>query len=736
MPGIVQRGRKRSSRAISEDSDEPSDAPSPPSTNGKRARHGRDATSSPPHMNGNPNGSSACAEGDFKAGSLVRVKLTNFVTYTAAEFQLGPSLNMVIGPNGTGKSTLVCAICLGLGWGSEHLGRAKELGQFVKHGATEAIIEIELATGPGNGPNRRVKRVIRKSDNKSVFFLEDKRVVQSAVTSMARQYSIQIDNLCMFLPQDRVVEFARMSDVDRLRETQRAAAPPHMVEWHDQLKDLRTKERALETKQNNERSHLDKLDKQQNATRDDVDRYHQRENLMQKAKCLEKVKPIIETKVLKTEIAGVKEEIRAAKLELDQINIDIEPARRAQSEVGLYKDQIAQVVNLRKNRVDMIKTQAEKLATRIEIGKNKVAEADNQVKAEMAAKRKRAEDMVRLSRDIKKLEGQRSDRPDNYDAESYEQRKTDLRDQISSRENAILEKRSRMGEINSRAHFIAKRSADLRANRERLNTQSGKQASLLHRLSPETAAAWAWIQKHRDSLQFKGKVCGPPILECSITDPKYAQAVEGQLRRGDVVAITCTDSRDQKLLMNRLLTKKENGGEGLNDVHLRTSPKPLSAYQPPVAKEDIGRYGFEGYMLDYLRGPEEVLAMLCSDNKLHQIAYAATPISDEQHAAVMESPIRSWVSGSNTFRVLSRYGQSSTSVTRLRPAQYFVDQPANTDELREVQAKQTELVRESEELKEHSGLLKADINKLRDEIEEFRQEKVLATGGRRIVADY
>ena len=49
-------------------------------------------------------------------GSIVRVKLAHFVTYTAVEFFPGPSLNMVIGPNGTGKSTLVCAICLGLGW--------------------------------------------------------------------------------------------------------------------------------------------------------------------------------------------------------------------------------------------------------------------------------------------------------------------------------------------------------------------------------------------------------------------------------------------------------------------------------------------------------------------------------------------------------------------------------------------------------------------------------------------
>lgn len=54
-----------------------------------------------------------------KPGAIVRVKLTNFVTYTSAEFFPGPNLNMVIGPNGTGKSTLVCAICLGLGWGPQ-----------------------------------------------------------------------------------------------------------------------------------------------------------------------------------------------------------------------------------------------------------------------------------------------------------------------------------------------------------------------------------------------------------------------------------------------------------------------------------------------------------------------------------------------------------------------------------------------------------------------------------------
>lgn len=47
-------------------------------------------------------------------GSIVRIQLRNFVTYDYVEFSTGPYLNMILGPNGTGKSSIACAICLGL----------------------------------------------------------------------------------------------------------------------------------------------------------------------------------------------------------------------------------------------------------------------------------------------------------------------------------------------------------------------------------------------------------------------------------------------------------------------------------------------------------------------------------------------------------------------------------------------------------------------------------------------
>jgi len=65
-------------------------------------------------------------------------------TYNDVEFYCGKSLNVIIGPNGTGKSTIVCAICLGLAGKPGLLGRAQLATDFIKHGFQKGKIELEL----------------------------------------------------------------------------------------------------------------------------------------------------------------------------------------------------------------------------------------------------------------------------------------------------------------------------------------------------------------------------------------------------------------------------------------------------------------------------------------------------------------------------------------------------------------------------------------------------------------
>ena len=68
-------------------------------------------------------------------------------------------LNMVVGANGTGKSTILNAICLGLGGEPKLLGRADDLRAFIMHGKDTAMIEIELAPHT-NSEIKVVRRVV------------------------------------------------------------------------------------------------------------------------------------------------------------------------------------------------------------------------------------------------------------------------------------------------------------------------------------------------------------------------------------------------------------------------------------------------------------------------------------------------------------------------------------------------------------------------------------------------
>lgn len=724
MPGVVRNGRKRPTPSEEPDESSDSDLPTPVSVNGKRARHGRDASDSAALANANrnnPRNYSLSANGAydddvFQPGSIVRVKLTNFVTYTAAEFHLGPSLNMIIGPNGTGKSTLVCAICLGLGWSSEHLGRAKELSAFVKHGAAEAEIEIELAKGEGMRSNPVVRRVLRREDNKTVFFLNDKHTSKTAIMDMCKRFSIQIDNLCQFLPQDRVVEFAKMKDTERLRATLGAAARPQMSEWHDQLKALRDEEKTLDVKRQTDEEHLKKLEALQNTTRGDVEIYHQRQELASKAEALGKVRPIIELRLRKQEYKRVRDDHNAAKRELEELENEVDPIRQAEAAAQTYRDQVNQVVQRRKQMMNMIKTQAEKKAQAISAENKTIEDNKGQILGEMRSKQGRQQDIARFTKKIADLERRRQEQPVECDQAAFQQRKDELRQEISSAERRITDLRGTMQSLSAQAHDINNQKNDIKNQRNQLDTQSGKQSSLLQKISPDTARAWDWFKKNEASLPLKGQVYPPPILSCKITDSKYADAVESQMRFGDFVAITCTNKDDHSIFL----------GLGYHGIYLRTSPKPLSAFSPPVPNSDLAQYGFEGYLRDYVSGPDPVIAMLCDNQRLHRVAYASKGITDQQHAAASSSPIQSWVSGREVYKITTRreYGVSSTSVNHLKKGQFFVDQPVNSDEKLQLDEQLQALNREGSQIAAQHGEAKAEVQRLTEESRAVKEQRV------------
>ena len=171
-----------------------------------------------------------------KDGSILRIKLVNFMTFGFCEFVPGPALNIILGPNGSGKSSrkyfvwkenifltftfqiVVCAICLGLGGKPSLLGRAESISGFIKKGQSTASVEIELYQ-----KDKPSLIIVRKfsSENATVWQLNGTVCTAQEVLRKLKELKIQVDNLCQFLPQDKVTEFSKFNDKELLHETVR-----------------------------------------------------------------------------------------------------------------------------------------------------------------------------------------------------------------------------------------------------------------------------------------------------------------------------------------------------------------------------------------------------------------------------------------------------------------------------------------------------------------------------------
>lgn len=354
MASTSRRRRARDDEDDNDDDGVPSEAPSssPPSGTSKRRRvdNANDSSDDSP---GGRISSAAVAQtngqggdgDDFHPGAIVRVTVENFVTYEKAEFFPGPNLNMVIGPNGTGKSSLVCAICLGLGYSPKHLGRAGSVKEFVKHGKDMATIEIELKKKPQDRSNYVIRVQIKREQNSQKWWLNRKETTHKKIHELTRSLKIQVDNLCQFLPQDRVVEFAACGPVELLHETLRAAAPEKMLEWQAQLRDLQKDKKELSEAVSTDADTLKNLETRQQGLQAEVDRLREREEILHAVKTLKMALPVALYREARDDYDKAKKRRKQAERDLKRLEEQSGPSLEAVNEKQAYARAIEMVIS-------------------------------------------------------------------------------------------------------------------------------------------------------------------------------------------------------------------------------------------------------------------------------------------------------------------------------------------------------------------------------------------------------
>lgn len=249
-----------------------------------------------------------------------------------------------------------------------------------------------------------------------------------------------------------------------------------------------------------------------------------------------------------------------------------------------------------------------------------------------------------------------------------------------------------------------------------LDSQQGKNISLLRSISRDAAIAWEWIQANRS--KFEKDVYGPPLIECRVKDPRYANAIEALFQKNDFMAITAQTSGDFKILDEQLL-----GASNLRlaDINLRTVSRSLGqSRNSPMPTHELQQLGVDGWAIDYVDGPEPVLAMLCGAVRLDRIAVGLNDLNERQYNALTSSAVSTFVTGRSHYSVQRRreYGPGATSTTTksIQNARYWTGQPIDTNDKHELE----ETVKG---LRENFEVMKVDSGKLKEKLRELSEQR-------------
>lgn len=646
----------------------------------------------------------------FKPGFILKVKVKNFTTYSFAEFNLSPTLNMIIGPNGTGKSTLVAAICLGLG-GKIDLIKRKTMKSMIKTGRTEGTIEITLKDSE---PNLHLVIERKFTEKSSTWKINGEPTDEKVIRKTCKRLNIQLDNLCHFLPQERVAEFASLSPERLLLETERTLGSGHLLDMHEDLiakdnlrENLISDIASIEEK-------LLKLTEERDRLQEEARRFAEYQEKTKELNNHKMLIPYAQLQDLKEHQKHIKRERDFAKKKLDSFESSIKPLNsqlfQAQEQ---YESQEAEVQNTKTVYEEIVSNYEDRkeeitknldTISGLKMTKTTLANKNDSKKAELEKLKKEKEELLSKINNI----------PQVHDdlllskKSLRDQKHGELNDLKAEVDNILDQTTSYVNQLNKLKKSIQEQERKFTSNDKIVVLESnGRYRS---DLLENAHGAHMYL---REQPEFKNLYFEAPVVSCEIVDKKYAKFIEKVIDNNTLLSLTIP-SQDVYDKISRVLFSKFN-------APLRITKEMANA--SPISKSDLNLYGFESFLSDYISGPKDVLNMLNVISKVNLIPVSSRPLSDEQFKKLLQSdkngriPFMRFIAGDSLFTVSrSKYGSKQYFYTteRVAEARFFGSAGLTQDAKRQIQDNLTNMKDEFRRMKSKLDAIQNDSKPTRE----------------------
>lgn len=506
---------------------------------------------------------------------------------------------------------MVSAILIGMGGDFQKIGRATTLKDYIKHGKDRASIEITLFKNEDRQTITFCRKI--KGNGKSEYLLNNRSVDEERYMASVRRFNIQVDNLCQFLPQDRVQDFALMNPHAILVNTQSSVLPASVSQQFDKLLEYESSSKSVVDRT----ASLEKQISSEEATNERlkpvVERMQQRNAITDRLKVANMKQTWLKKVELETELQAHERDIDMAKNTITDRARALLPLQESATRVLKSRAMDQKVIDADKRKLDMAKVELRQMQNQAERAETQMEEAASEFQLKVTEIENRTEQQRTLEKNRVKSEKELTALEKEFQAAekalNVKARVTEMGQAHSHREE-LLEKRN---QLSDKIDEQLKPKVIAMENRIKSMRSLGEQRlTALRSLNENLYRAVMWLRENRNSNFFEGHVYEPMLLELNVKR-EHIQYFENTISKNDLMAFTCENTNDTVVLHRKL----NDLGLRVNVLHSPAADEVES--QPPQDIHSLQQYGIHSYLLELVDGPVPILNFLCKMYGIHKI---------------------------------------------------------------------------------------------------------------------
>lgn len=429
-----------------------------------------------------------------------------------------------------------------------------------------------------------------------------------------REFNIQVDNLCQFLPQDRVQDFTKLNPQELLLNTQTSVCSVEVINAFQSLVTKREEQKNASKTNTDIASHLKDIESRNEQLRLIIDNNKAKDELIEKADICVKKKLWMEYDQYYKQLKETETDLLKFNDLLKKRNADIQPLKEKSTSIISIKNKLKKNITDANKEMSVVSLELDKKqddGEKIELDINK---AQQEMKNIVASVTDHANELKECAETLSFENQDLMKAKKNLGQENVEENSRQLNivmqtikvniEKLLNRRNVIsnvLEEK-----INPGIHAVERKIANI-ANIKKQRVEK------LRSKFEDTYKAFVWLQDNRN--QFEGHIFDPIIIEVNVKNKNDAKYIENTIAIKDLISFTCTKKQDMAKLIKKL---RNEMGLAVNVAFVEDTNE--IEFEPNYDIKELEQYGFYSYLLDMIEGPIPILNFLCRLYGIHNIA--------------------------------------------------------------------------------------------------------------------